>query len=85
MHRFKLSAVQVEDLAYRLGQSEGDVSRALDDLVTLELVQVQCVCEHTFYRLNRDPSVLAKVDALFDWQAKWQFQVQRLDGMLRLN
>jgi hypothetical protein len=85
MHRFKLTAVQVEDLAYQLGQSEEDVTRALDDFVTLELVQVQCVCEYTFYRLNRDPSVQAKLDVLFAWQAKWQLQVQRLDSMLRLN
>jgi len=78
----KLTAVQVEDLAYRLGQNEEEVTRALDDLVVLGLVQVECACEHTFYRLNREPTVMASLNSLFAWHAKWQIQIEKLDGLL---
>lgn len=44
-----------------------------------DLVQPQCVCDTTFYRLNHDPEVLTHLDHLFTWRHEWQTTLERLE------
>jgi|GEM_PF-2046301 len=82
LYRFKLSAVELGDLAYRVGASEAVVTQALDDLMRLDLVCRLAVCDLTFYQLNRAPDALRLLDELFAWQADWQVQFQKLSSYL---
>jgi len=82
MHRFKLSAVELSDLVYRVGASEAAVTQALDDLMRLDLVCRLPVCDLIFYQLNRAPEALRLLDQLFAWQADWQSQLQKLSSYL---
>jgi len=82
MHRFRLSAVELSDLVYRVGASEAAVTQALDDLIRLEVVHRLSVCDLTFYQLNRAPEALRQLDQLFVWQADWQVQLQKLSSYL---
>jgi hypothetical protein len=82
LHQFKLSAVELSDLVYRVGASEAAVRQALDDLIHLDLVYRLAVCDLTFYQLNRAPEALRQLDQLFAWQADWQVQLQKLSSYL---
>lgn len=82
LHRFKLSAVELSDLVYRVGASEAAVTQALDDLIRLDLVCRLAVCDLIFYQLNRAPEALRLLDQLFAWQADWQLQLQKLSSYL---
>lgn len=82
LYKFKLSSVELNDLAYRVGAGEAAVMLALDDLIRLDLVRRQSVCDLTFYQLNRTPEALRLLDGLFAWQADWQAQLQKLSSYL---
>jgi hypothetical protein len=82
LHRFKLSAIELSDLVYRVGASEAAVTQALDDLSRLDLVYHLVVCDLTFYQLNRAPETLHLLDQLFAWQTDWQVQLQKLSSYL---
>jgi DNA-binding transcriptional ArsR family regulator len=82
LYRFKLSAVELSDLVYRVGVDQAAVLQALDDLIRLDLVCRLAVCDLTFYQLSRVPEVLRLLDRLFAWQADWQSQLQRLSAYL---
>jgi hypothetical protein len=72
----------MDDLAYRTGYAEADVVDALEGLLAMDLVEVECVCDHIFYRLHRDLAVLKRLEALFAWQEQWQVQLERLGQMV---
>ncbi len=82
LHRFKLSAVELSDLVYRVGASEAAVTQALDDLMHLDLVCRLAVCDITLYQLTRAPEALRLLDQFFAWQADWQAQLQKLGSYL---
>jgi hypothetical protein len=82
LQEFKLPSIQVEDLAYRLHRGEAEVAQALDDLVALGVVDFECACNRTFYRLNRDPAVLMRLEDLFAWQGRWEGNLHRLSDAL---
>lgn len=80
LYRFKLSAVELCDLANQVNASEVKVKQALDALIRLNLVRRLSVCDLTFYRLNREPEVMGLLDQVSTWQADWQSQLQRLSS-----
>lgn len=82
LYRFKLSAVELSDLIYRVSAEPAAVKQALDDLMRLDLVSRLSVCDLTFYQLNRTPETLRLLDRLFAWQADWQSQLQKLSSYL---
>lgn len=81
-YQYSQTAMGLSDLAYWVGQDEGEVARALEDLVELGLVQRRCVCDLTIYLLNHDQEVLDRLDKLFGWQEMWQAQLHRLEQMI---
>jgi DNA-binding transcriptional ArsR family regulator len=82
LHLYKLMSIQVDDLAYRLRRGETEVTQALDDLVALGVVESECACDRTFYRLNREPAVLARLEDLFAWQGRWETDLRKLSDAL---
>lgn len=72
------TAIQASDLAYWVSADEDELARALEELAELGLVQSQCVCDTTFYRLNRDPEASSLLDQLFAWRNEWQMRLERL-------
>lgn len=73
------TAIEAGDLAYWVNAGEDDVMHALDELANLGLVQPQCICDTTFYRLNQDPEAMFLLDRLFDWRNAWQMTLDRLE------
>lgn len=78
-HRYRRTAIQAEELAYWVNAEESDVMRALDDLLDIEVVQRQCVCDATFYRLTVDEEVQAQLDELFAWRDGWQTTLEQVE------
>jgi hypothetical protein len=77
--RRRQTAIQAGDLAYWVNADEDELTRALEELTDLGLVQPQCVCDTTFYRLNHDPEVSTSLDQLFAWRDKWQMILERME------
>ncbi len=77
--RYGQTAIQANDLAYWVDADEEELSNALEELTELGLIQRQCVCESTFYRLNGDPEIASCLDRLFAWRDKWQTTLERLE------
>jgi hypothetical protein len=73
------TAIEAGDLAYWVNAQEDEVIRVLGELAELGLVQPQCVCDTTFYRLNHDPEVMTHLDRLFAWRNEWQMTLDRLE------
>jgi len=82
LYRYGQTAMQAGDLAYWVDADEDAVRQALESLAELDLVQSLCACDLTFYHLNRDREVSARLDKLFAWQGKWQAQLHRLERMI---
>lgn len=80
LNRFRLSAVELCNLAYHVDASEVAVRQALNELIYLDLVCRWSVCDLTFYQLNRAPEVLRLLDQVSTWQTDWQSQLQRLSS-----
>ncbi len=79
LHRYDRTALQAGDLAYWVNAPEGELLQALEELSDLGLVQRQCVCDCTFYRLQQDPEVSTHLDRLFTWRNQWQMTLERLE------
>ncbi len=73
------TAIEAGDLAYWVGADEEEVIRALGELTDLDLVQLQCVCDTTFYRLNHAPEIMTHLNRLFTWRSEWQMTLDRLE------
>lgn len=81
-------AMTATDLAGRLGREADEIVAALDNLERLALVQHQCACDMTFYRLTEDESWLARLDQFITWRGDWlgrARRVERLIGSTNLN
>lgn len=76
--RYSGIALTAPDLAYHVGREPTEVEQALANLVTTGLVERQCVCDMSFYRLTEDEQRLAQLDELVTWQESWLEQARCL-------
>ncbi len=76
--RYPRTALMVPDLAGQIGRAPEEVEQALADLALLGLVEQQCACDLTFYRLTQNRRRLAQLDELVAWQESWLERARRL-------
>ena len=72
------SSMTAHDLALSIRKDIGEVEEALAGLQALGLVEKQCACDLTFYRLTGNAEPLGYLDELEAWRADWLSHAGRL-------
>ena len=79
---YRRMAVIAAGWAERIGHSEDDVACALEKLERLGLVQSQCACDLTFYRLTDDEVWLRRLEQFITWRGGWLRRAHQLEELV---
>lgn len=82
LHQHNRLTIRPRDLAFRIGSAQDEATWALEEFVTLGLVEGLEVCGEMFYRLKREEAVERLLDKLCDWQEQWHTQLRRIEDMV---
>ena len=72
------SSMTAYDMALTIRKDPDEVEGALAGLQAIGLVETQCACDLTFYRLTGSAELLGYLDELEAWRADWLSHADRL-------
>lgn len=76
--------LELADVIYHAKLSSEDVSRALEQLHTLAIIERREVLDTKFYCLTQEAEIIAALEQYWTWRQVWQARLQEVRGALKI-